>query len=194
MYSIYHIQGIKIGCSTQVLKRIKEQGFTNYEILEEHLDIYIASDRELELQKQYGYKLDTIPYWKSVKTLRKNATFESARKGGLKGGETSKKLGHIQNAQKIGCVLGGRAGKGKKNISAKLQAENGHMKMMAQKAKEKTSIPVIAIRLSDNSHKEYTSQSEAGRQLNINPSNINIILHGGNQKTAKGYTFKYKNI
>jgi hypothetical protein len=192
MYSIYHITGVKIGCTTQVIKRTKEQGFSNFEILEEHTDIFVASDREMELQKQYGYKVDSIPYWQSSQRLRKNASFKSAQKGGLKGGKISKELGHIQRAQKIGCSLGGKIG-GK--ISGKINgtklAAKGHMKVMAQKAKEKLSIPVIAINLSDNSEMYYSSQSEAARQLNMDSSCINTIIRGGKQKTSKGYTFRY---
>jgi len=56
-YSIYHIPGIKIGCTKQkVSKRVKQQGYTKFEILETYDDIEIASDREIELQKQYGYE------------------------------------------------------------------------------------------------------------------------------------------
>ena len=55
MYYIYHIPGVKIGCTKHIQKRIKQQGFTEFEILETHTDIDIASDREIELQKQYGY-------------------------------------------------------------------------------------------------------------------------------------------
>jgi hypothetical protein len=56
VYSIYHIPGIKIGCSKRVQQRVKEQGYTQFEILETHSDIDIASKREIELQKQYGYE------------------------------------------------------------------------------------------------------------------------------------------
>lgn len=192
MYSIYHIPGIKIGCSTQVLKRIKEQGYNSFEILEEHIDIYEASDREIELQKQYGYKIDSMPYWESSKRLRKNVTFKSCQKGGLKGGKTTGKMhvdsGHWKRVCSLGGKLGGKIG-GK--ISGRLAVESGRVKLMAQKAKEKTSIPCIAIRLSDNSQIYYSSQSEAARQLNMDSSCINVILRGGKQKTSKGYTFKY---
>ena len=47
-----------------------DQGFTSWEILEEHTDIYEASDREIQLQKDYGLPIDTIPYWKSVQNRR----------------------------------------------------------------------------------------------------------------------------
>ena len=46
IYYIYHIPGIKIGCTNQLKKRMKVQGFTDWEILEEHTDISIASNRE----------------------------------------------------------------------------------------------------------------------------------------------------
>lgn len=54
MYSIYHIPGIKIGCSYRVDERVKQQGYADYEILENHTDIDIASIREKVLQKEYG--------------------------------------------------------------------------------------------------------------------------------------------
>jgi hypothetical protein len=192
MYLIYHIPKIKIGCSTQVNKRVKQQGYSYFEILEEHLDIYEASKREIELQKKYGYNIDTIPYFESYNRLRKNATTISASKGGKKGGETSKLLGHIQRAQKIGCVLGGKAGKGKKNEYSKLLADNGHMKVMAEKAKQKLSKPILAIK--NNIEVEYSSISEAGRQLDIKIPNIVNVLKSNTPRTAKGYTFKYKQL
>ena len=71
MYHIYHIPGVKIGCSSNVESRVKIQKFDNYEILEEHNDVYIASKREIELQKQYGYKVDRIPFWLSLKRIKK---------------------------------------------------------------------------------------------------------------------------
>lgn len=66
MYTIYHIQGVKIGCSTRPQERVQEQGYQDFEVLEEHEDIYVASEREQELQRQYGYRVDTSPYWSSV--------------------------------------------------------------------------------------------------------------------------------
>jgi len=38
---------------------MKQQGFVEYEILEEHEDMETASKREKELQKQYGYRIDS---------------------------------------------------------------------------------------------------------------------------------------
>jgi hypothetical protein len=83
-YYIYHIKGKKIGCTIQPKRRTKTQGFDNYEILEEHTDIYIASDRERELQKEWGYPVDLKPYWKTIKMPTK----ESRIKGGKKTSES----------------------------------------------------------------------------------------------------------
>ena len=67
MYYIYHIPGVKIGCTKDLLKRMADQGFTEWEILEEHTDGWLAGDREIELQKQYSYPVDKIHYMQSLK-------------------------------------------------------------------------------------------------------------------------------
>ena len=61
-YYIYHIRGIKIGCTKNLIKRMREQGFTEWEILETHTDGWLAGDREIELQKEYGLPVDTVHY------------------------------------------------------------------------------------------------------------------------------------
>ena len=45
-YFIYYIPGVKIGCTKDPKRRIKSQGYTEYEILEVHTDIYEAAKRE----------------------------------------------------------------------------------------------------------------------------------------------------
>ena len=109
MYTIYHIPGIKIGCTNNLEKRvIKQQGFTTYEILEEHSNIYVASERELELQKQHGNRIDSIPYWKSVETFN-----QISRLGGLSHKNKPKsnewkskkpwKNSHIERSKVVSC-------------------------------------------------------------------------------------------
>ena len=65
-YYIYHIPGVKIGCTNNPKKRVSSQTSNEWEILEEHSDINIASKREIELQKQYGYKVDKQLYIQTV--------------------------------------------------------------------------------------------------------------------------------
>jgi NTP pyrophosphatase (non-canonical NTP hydrolase) len=65
MYYIYHIPGKKIGCTTNVQKRVVEtQGYKpgEYEILFETNNMEEASMAERVLQKDLGYKVDRKPY------------------------------------------------------------------------------------------------------------------------------------
>lgn len=71
MYYIYHIPNVKIGCSKNPTKRVLQQGYTNYEVLEVYKDIELASERELSLQKKFGYSVDTCSYIDSIKNMPK---------------------------------------------------------------------------------------------------------------------------
>jgi len=95
-YYIYHIPTFihkngmigKIGCTElEAEKRVLQQGYTDFEILEEHECIYKASDRERELQKEYGYPIDLCPYYKTVKMasmVRKITGPTNGKKGASK--------------------------------------------------------------------------------------------------------------
>ena len=64
-YKIYHIPGVKIGCTTDIQKRVVEvQGYKQgeYEILFETDDLAEASGAERVLQEDLGYKVDMKPY------------------------------------------------------------------------------------------------------------------------------------
>ena len=64
-YIIYHIPGRKIGVTTDLYNRVTEQqGYEvgEYEVIERHKDIDYISQRELELQEKYGYRVDLKPY------------------------------------------------------------------------------------------------------------------------------------
>ena len=64
-YIIYHIPGKKIGVTNDLYNRVEQQqGYEvgEYEILESSSDINYISKREIELQKEYGYRVDLIPY------------------------------------------------------------------------------------------------------------------------------------
>ena len=64
-YCIYHIPDKKIGVTNDLKNRVeKQQGYEEgeYEVLEMSDDIDYISKRELELQKEYGYKVDRKPY------------------------------------------------------------------------------------------------------------------------------------
>jgi hypothetical protein len=144
MYYIYHIPGIKIGCSTNPKRRVRSQGHKDYTIIEEHIDIMIASDREIELQKKYGYTRDNPqPYYKTMAMK----TPESILKGGKKGGESAKKSGQLESirskAGKIGGKLGGKIASSIKRTCTYCKKEiNGanYFRYHGEKCKLKTNI------------------------------------------------------
>ncbi len=65
MYYLYHIPGKKIGVTRNLFIRVtKQQGYkpSEYEVLDQSEDIDYISDREIELQQSYGYKVDRKKY------------------------------------------------------------------------------------------------------------------------------------
>jgi NTP pyrophosphatase (non-canonical NTP hydrolase) len=78
MYYIYHIPGKKIGMTCDLQNRVTEQqGYEphEYEVLAESKDVDFASWMELQLQKQFGYKVDRKPYNKlKSNNMRINVT------------------------------------------------------------------------------------------------------------------------
>ena len=64
-YYLYHIPGKKIGVTRDLISRVvDQQGYSldEVEVLEQSTDINYISDRELELQLSYGYKVDRQKY------------------------------------------------------------------------------------------------------------------------------------
>ena len=177
MYYIYHIPDFnwkdttigKIGCTQNPKKRItKTQGYKKYEILEEYTDIYVASDREIELQKQYGYKVDRRPYWQTVSLCSK-----AGKIGGKIGGKINKEnktglFGMTDTAKHRANVKGGK-------ITA-----------------AKFSIPVVVFQYNTNKFiGEFDSQLAAAKYLDLFSTQIVRVLKGKQTHTG-GYTFKYK--
>jgi|TARA_R110000787_G_scaffold58766_1_gene133501 NTP pyrophosphatase (non-canonical NTP hydrolase) len=64
-YYLYHIPGKKIGVTRNLISRVVEQQGYNLdeiEVLDQSSDIDYISDRELELQQSYGYRVDRQKY------------------------------------------------------------------------------------------------------------------------------------
>ena len=81
MYYLYHIPGKKIGVTRDLNTRVTlMQGYKEgeYEVLEQSNDIDFISDREIELQKSYGYKVDRKLYKNLFKKMNINATEQTS--------------------------------------------------------------------------------------------------------------------
>ena len=81
MYYLYHIPGKKIGVTRNLNTRVTlMQGYkeNEYEVLEQSNDIDYISDREIELQKSYGYKVDRKLYKHLFNKMNINATEQTS--------------------------------------------------------------------------------------------------------------------
>lgn len=78
MYYLYHIPGKKIGVTRNLNTRVTlMQGYkeSEYEVLDQSDDIDYISNREIELQQSYGYKVDRKLYKNLFKSnMKLNAT------------------------------------------------------------------------------------------------------------------------
>jgi hypothetical protein len=174
MYYIYHIEGIKVGCSTNPKQRVKAQGYNQFEILETHTDINIAAKREIELQNEYGYIEKNI-----------HTDYVQQYQYGVKGRLASKGLGaKSQIENKIGIF--GYSKEERQKLNASIASIGGNV------TKEKYGKPIDMFDLKTGEFiKSFASVNSASKELKT--SNIRRVLNGIG-KHAKGYTFKYKTI
>jgi hypothetical protein len=141
MYYIYHIPGVKIGCTKNLGNRMRQTKL-DWEVLETHSDIDIASKREIELQKQYGYKIDTSTYKQSTKAFK------------------------IQNVIKAGKVSATK--QWKENRQGELQKSSKGGQITAKKYSK----TIQQCDLEWNIINVFCSTKEAARALNGHPSTI----------------------
>ena len=81
MYYLYHIPGKKIGVTRDLNTRVTLiQGYSSseYEVLDQSDDISYISDKEIELQKSYGYKVDRKKYKNLFKKMIINVTEQTS--------------------------------------------------------------------------------------------------------------------
>jgi NTP pyrophosphatase (non-canonical NTP hydrolase) len=81
MYYLYHIPGKKIGVTRDLNSRVTlQQGYRpdEYEVLLTSDDIDYISDKEIELQKSYGYKVDIKLYKKLFNQMNINVTEQTS--------------------------------------------------------------------------------------------------------------------
>jgi len=81
IYYLYHIPGKKIGVTRNLIDRVtKQQGYKSdeFEVLDQSEDIDYISNREIELQQSYGYKVDRKLYKNLFKKMKVNATEQTS--------------------------------------------------------------------------------------------------------------------
>lgn len=85
IYFLYHIPGKKIGVTRDLISRVVDQqgyGLDEIEVLDQSTDIDYISDRELELQQSYGYRVDRQKYKdlyiNKIKSMHINATEQTS--------------------------------------------------------------------------------------------------------------------
>jgi NTP pyrophosphatase (non-canonical NTP hydrolase) len=114
MYYLYHIPGKKIGVTRNLNNRVTLiQGYkpSEYEVLDQSDDIDYISDKEIELQKSYGYKVDRKLYKNLFNIMRINVTEQTST---------------------FACPLNQLQGYLEKNMGLEWKTSHGNFKLDAQ--------------------------------------------------------------
>ena len=138
MYYIYHIKGVKIGCTKHLTRRMREQGFEQYEILETHEDIDVASKREIELQNKFGYvdRFCKIEYKTSVLNASKNnGGFKDGHTPWNKGENFSKKSIEKMKKAKIGKKLTEETKQKQREAALRINTTDEYRKKQSERIK-----------------------------------------------------------
>ena len=140
--------------------RLKNQGFTDYEVLETHECKYTASNREIELQKEYGYPVDKTPYFKLLEVDRSI--------GGRKGGLSNVRSGHWSSLKtREHQQKAGKAGH-------KVCLEKGIYKEIGKKKRKLLFTDAEEIR---RLCKTGISQRKVAKQYNVTQRTIGMIVN-----------------
>jgi hypothetical protein len=190
-YYIYHIVGVKIGCTKNLKHRIKSQGFTEYEILEEHTDINLASDRERELQRKYGYQVD------NGTNVYSGRFSKMGKIGGGKNSIKQKKwrveFKDIVSKKAIDNVNSGKWRELQKKAwekAGEVSIKNGRWDIVRKKGTEACKKPILVFDKSNNFIKEFESITAASIELGMGLSTVANAVKG--IVSSKKYNFKYK--
>jgi len=119
MYYIYHIKGVKWGCSKRLEKRLKQQGYTindTCEIIEES-DLDTAADLEKHLNIKYGYS------W------RDDQDYRVVLEAGKQSYKYKKRKGPLNTFTKKDCQLGGYITGKKKGEKQQIARRNNIAKL-----------------------------------------------------------------
>lgn len=180
MFTLYHIKGVKWGCTNNLKERLRAQGYTESDVCEtiEVVDIITATQMEEELNKRdmYGWN-PSQNYIRVVRAGRKRGPFkpEEYKKGGSVGGKSHVTSGRWEEWRKNGV----------------------------KRAAELKRRPVLVICKDTNDiHSEWKSITECCKILKLDRATVNAMLRTTEGTKVKrripkahhGFTFRYKSI
>jgi hypothetical protein len=187
---IYEIFGRKVGVTNDVARRMKQQGVKEgeYRVIEEHTNAKTASIRERELQEQHGYRVDNIPYWKTLQNNKKAQTPQAQAKRVANTNWKAKVANTDYKAIVAKIDYKARTAKiDYKAIAAKIDYKTARIKGAANTEKS-----ILQFDKQGNFIKQWDSAKKAAKELNLHSSGINMCLRG-KYKTAGSYVWKYAN-
>lgn len=179
MYTLYHIKGIKWGCTNHLRERLHSQGYTESDVYETIVvdDIDIATQMEEDLNKRDGYGWNPSQNYKRVVAAgRRRGPFKphEYKKGGSIGGKTHVTEGRWEEWRQMGV----------------------------KKAAELKRRAILVIdKLTNEIHSEWEGITTCANELGLDRSTINAMLRVTEgtpvkrriPKSHKGFIFQYKN-
>jgi len=166
MYTIYHIPGVKVGCTKRDAKiRVREQGYSEFEILEVLEDITSASEREIYWQGELGYGKDSNASYLTTLHIQKAAYRPEA---------IAKKKATLRVSEKFKQATLINFAKGR-------TPEGGQFKKK----------PILQFDKQGNFIQQWPSAKDAGVALSISSSQITACVKQ-RIKTSGGFIWKYK--
>jgi len=199
VYYIYEIWGKKIGCAENLERRMREQNVFDgrYNVLEVHTDIMLASQREIELQKQYGYSVDKIPYYvmcNNIITSRDKINqkarvakvdWKAAQEKRLANTDFKTRTANTDYKKKV-------ANTDYKARDAKIDWKARTAKIDWESNAEKHKKSINQYSLEGTFIKNWDSAVDAGKELNVQSNGIGMCCRNV-IKTSAGYIWKFAN-
>jgi hypothetical protein len=151
-YTVYHIEGIKVGCTTDFTKRMIDQEFSNWEILWQEEGDWdhgqIAGDIEIQYQLQIFGKRDNPLHFQVSRQNRPTWTEEQQIKGrqNRSQSEITKRIGLENIELKRGIFGMSEEAKHRRSVNAgttvgNMNVANGKLAIAREKANEKIQCP-----------------------------------------------------
>lgn len=165
MYYIYEIKGVKIGCTTDMVRRQKEQlSKGKMVVLEEYTNKEEASKRERELQLERGYGYDGRSYIDQLKL--------------------------VEIARHPDIIKRRTVNRDYKAIHEKGAPKRRKYYDSFRRYNESKKLKVDRYSLEGKFIDSFDSIAQAGKDTNIHKYNISACLRG-RQHTAGGYRWEY---